>query len=130
VHYQSGSGEMTDPDFEKIESYDYESSICCPICHEVVVSMNEMDDLTPCEHTLFIATDYGFEFRDDRFNEAMGIQGQSNDEIDIDRNNFDAYTDNIPLRPVVKYAIYTPAPGCLGAYVGFLRPSKPSNVKT
>lgn len=104
----------------RLETYDNESSVVCPACNHVVLSHTEENDgPSPCKHTLFIATDHGFEYRNERFDSIMGIQGVKSEELEIEDNNFDAYTDRVPLPNSLKYGIYTPAPGCLGAYIGF-----------
>jgi hypothetical protein len=75
-----------------------------------------------CEHTLFVATDDGFEYRSKRFNEHMGLPDNQESEPglpdDID-GGYDGFTSNVRIPGAVKYACYTPAPGCLGAYFGF-----------
>lgn len=103
------------------ESLDnYEEPLLCPVCHEQVVPTDTDPnlELTPCEHTLFIATDDGFEYRSDEFDQLMNIVGIESDDLEIE-DNIDAFTDRVPLPNAIKYAIYTPAPGFLGAYIGF-----------
>ena len=64
-----------------IEIDSAESNICCPICQHAVVDWSEEQYIQPCEHTLFIAMDLGFEFIADRFEEVLP---QSVDEIHED----------------------------------------------
>ncbi|HEX5380729.1 hypothetical protein ACNAUY_10655 [Acinetobacter tibetensis] len=54
-----------------IEIDSAESNISCPICQQAVVDWTQEQYIQPCEHTLFIAMDLGFEFVSDRFEEKM-----------------------------------------------------------
>lgn len=66
-----------------IEIDSAESNICCPICQRAVVDWSEEQYIQPCEHTLFIAMDLGFEFVSDRFEQKMW---RSVDEIHDDES--------------------------------------------
>ena len=54
-----------------IEIHSAEENIRCPICQHAVVDWTEEQYIQPCEHTLFMAMDLGFEFVSDRFEEKM-----------------------------------------------------------
>ncbi|PJG42850.1 hypothetical protein XA39_10715 [Acinetobacter tandoii] len=64
-----------------IEIDSADSNICCPICQHAVVDWSKEQYIQPCEHTLFIAMDLGFEFVSDRFEQKMS---RSVDEIHDD----------------------------------------------
>jgi hypothetical protein len=66
-----------------IEVNSADSNICCPICQHAVVDWSEEQYVQPCEHTLFIAMDLGFEFIADRFEQQMP---RSVDEIHADES--------------------------------------------
>jgi len=83
--------------------------------------------LHPCEHTLFIATDEGFEYRAQRFSEAMKEQGI--DEQPSEDDSYDSLTDKIELPNAIKLAIYVPPPGFHGAYIGFALPKTSEGSK-
>jgi len=102
----------------KIELEDYEADITCPQCNQTVLSPESDEQFNPCPHTLFIAHDVGFEFRDERFDRAMGISGVDSLDLDLDES-IDEFTDRVPLENSVKYAAYVPAPSFFGSYVGF-----------
>jgi hypothetical protein len=75
-----------------------------------------------CQHTLFVATDEGFEYRSKRFNEHMALPDNQESRPELPEDNeygFDGFTSGVCIPGAVKYACYTPAPGCLGAYFGF-----------
>ena len=102
--------------------WDSEASYC-PYCTRKVMDFSlDVDDgsnLNPCPHTLFIATDYGFEHTSDWFEsfiEAETIYSESDESID-------ELTDNICLPNAVKFARYQPAPSFFGEYFGFLDPA-------
>ena len=78
--------------------------------------------INPCMHTLFVATDEGFEYRSARFNEALDIVDLLDDEIECqfgDAAGFDGITDRVDLPDAVKFAAYVGPPGGMGSYVGF-----------
>lgn len=104
---------------EVIEIDHYVESIECPICSETVAILPQDDEaiLTPCDHTLFVATDYGYEYASDKYNDHVGVL-RENDDFD-EFSNIDAFTSKVSLKGSVKYASYTPSPGCLGVYYGF-----------
>ena len=69
--------------YSLIELGDATANIDCPYCQQSVVDWTQEQYIQPCEHTLFIAMDLGFEFVADRFEIAMS---QSVDEIHEDPN--------------------------------------------
>ncbi|MHA3981986.1 hypothetical protein [Acinetobacter venetianus] len=69
--------------FQLIEVADATVNILCPYCHHAVLDWNQEQYIQPCEHTLFMAMDLGFEFIADRFEEVLP---QSVDEIHEDPN--------------------------------------------
>ncbi|MBK0062040.1 MULTISPECIES: hypothetical protein [unclassified Acinetobacter] len=75
--------------YHLIQQSDASTNICCPICQYAVVDWAQEQYVQPCEHTLFIAMDLGFEFIADRFEVHMQ---QTVDELheDPDMNIFAA----------------------------------------
>lgn len=78
-----------------------------------------MEPLNPCQHALFIAHDMEFEFRSNRFDALMNIEGVDGDDIDLPDAGIDGFTDATPLPSAVKFASYEGAPSFYGTYVGF-----------
>jgi len=75
---------------------------------------------------LFIASDHGFEYRSAEFDQVLGIEGMSEDEVeshfsDMDEDicGIDGITDKVDIPGSVKYAYYEAAPSFLGGYCGF-----------
>ena len=60
-----------------------EANIYCPFCQQAVIDWEQEQYVQPCEHTLYIAMDLGFEFISDRFEAGLS---QSVDEIHEDPN--------------------------------------------
>lgn len=77
--------------FQLIQQSDVSANILCPICQHNVVDWTQEQYIQPCEHTLFIAMDLGFEFVADRFEANMA---QSVDALheDAEMNIFEAIT--------------------------------------
>ena len=46
-------------------------NIACPYCHQEIINWQEEQYVQPCEHTLFIAMDIGFEYITDEFEQTM-----------------------------------------------------------
>jgi len=98
-------------------------AIYCPCCTQKVMDFAlDVDDgssLNPCPHTLFVATDYGFENTSEWFESFIEAE-QIYNEAD---ENIDELTDNICLPNAIKFARYQPAPSFFGEYCGFLDPA-------
>ncbi len=101
----------------------YDVDLYCPFCGQRVVS-NGADGSepgwTPCPHTVFTASDEGFDYRSNEFNAFFGLS--DDDDVDVEELGFDhidAMTDAFEAVDGVKFAQYVPAPGGLGGYVGF-----------
>jgi hypothetical protein len=102
----------------------YMETLHCPFCDAVVLSgdPDNEDGPVPCPHTLFIATDHGFEYRSARFDRIMKIEGVDNADVmkdDDEIASYDEYTDSVCCPDAVKYAVYAPPPSFFGAYFGF-----------
>ena len=67
--------------YQLINVIDATQNIACPYCHQAVLDWEQEQYIQPCEHTLFMAMDLGFEFIADRFEEVLA---QSVDEIHDD----------------------------------------------
>lgn len=99
-------------------------AIHCPFCgHEVkpleTFKLGEdPGEITPCAHTLFIASDHGYDHRAPLYNKLRGLD-PDDDDIDLDEDNMDEFTDKLPLAGSIKIAQYAPAPSFMGTYYGF-----------
>lgn len=82
--------------------------IHCPFCGAVAITP---DGINQCEHTLFLASDDGFEFVSPKLN--------FDKEVDMGEMNLDEFTDAIDFPEAIKFAIYQPAPSFFGGYVAF-----------
>ncbi|MCH7382998.1 hypothetical protein MMP71_03960 [Acinetobacter dispersus] len=69
--------------YQLINIVDATENIVCPFCQHAVLDWDQEQYIQPCEHTLFMAMDLGFEFIADRFEEVLP---QSVDEIHEDPN--------------------------------------------
>lgn len=58
-----------------------DAHIRCPFCQQTVLDWDQEQYVQPCEHTLYIAMDLGFEFISDRFEASLS---KSVDEIHED----------------------------------------------
>jgi hypothetical protein len=98
--------------------------LLCPFCGVTLYDpdADEQSGEPSCPHVLFIAHDYGFEFRSERFNSLMGITGISDGDLESLVHEgelaYDGFTSRVCCEDAVKYAIYTPAPSFLGVYIG------------
>ena len=92
----------------------------CPFCEKKVMQVAEDGEaiINSCTHLLFIATDYGFEYNSERFNLHMNVPERDPDYCG-EFSCIDEFTSQVTLKGAIKYAAYTPTPGCLGVYYGF-----------
>ena len=103
----------------------YWVSIFCPFCGQKVVGFEESEEVhtNPCDHTLFVAHDLGFEYRSHRFNENLGITDVGDDDVleQFDENiaGYDGITDLVDMPDSVKFAAYVGPPSGEGSYCGF-----------
>jgi len=82
--------------------------IFCPFCGVKVIAS---DGIKQCEHVIFHANDYGFEYV------SVGIGFDV--KVELEDMSVDEYTDNLEIENAFKFAIYDPAPGSFGGYIGF-----------
>lgn len=94
---------------QRVELTTYRDPLHCPFCGACVL---DDESVEPCVHTLYVATDEGFEHVSDR----LGLDPEF--ELPYDET-WDSYTDSLKFPESVKFAIYIPAPSGFGAYVGF-----------
>ena len=96
----------------EIKEIPYDEEIICPFCQKVIVDKEDNDPET-CSHTIFIATDYGWEYQAEEYKAIL-------DEYDSDKHSsYDEFTSSLKIEGLVKYAHYVPAPSFFGAYIGF-----------
>lgn len=69
--------------YQLIHIADATQNITCPFCQQAVLDWEQEQYIQPCEHTLFMVMDLGFEFIADHFDEVLS---QSVDEIHEDPN--------------------------------------------
>lgn len=104
--------------YQLVQQADASANIYCPICQSAVVDWAQEQYVQPCEHTLFIAMDLGFEFVADRFETQMK---QPVDELheDPDMNIFTAISQTeYPELTIIQADLGVQN---LSRYVGFSR---------
>lgn len=103
----------------------YYTPVHCPFCGTRVMGADPSDEtrITACSHTLFIAHDMAFEYRSERFNKSLNLNGLSDHEVEErflrEDGGIDAFTDQVRLADAIKVAAYAPAPSAYGSYYGF-----------
>ena len=113
---------MRDKPIQRVELTEfYDVSIFCPFCGQCIMDMDPQgeDPIKACPHTLFLATDEGFEYRSKRFDENLGLEGMDESKIPMPESGLDGLTDQVAIVDSIKFALYAGAPAGLGAYVGF-----------
>ena len=105
---------------EKIVRWEVDSeiSIFCPFCGHKVLDYDN-NDISPCEHTLFAASDDGFEHRSELFDKNLGLHGIPDDDLDLPEYGIDGLTNQVTVANSIKIAQYEAPPSMLGGYVGF-----------
>jgi hypothetical protein len=94
---------------ENIE-LDYSEDLSCPFCEKVLLKYPAEEQFETCEHTIFVATDEGFEYvREDMKEEIIKKKGIGLDE----------YTLGLPIEGI-RISQYAPSPSLFGAYWGFV----------
>ena len=102
----------------------YYVDLHCPFCGKKVVNYGSEGfepKLISCQHTIFIASDHGFEYRSEEFNSFFNLK-EGDLEIDVEGLGFDhidSMTDAFEAEDGVKFAQYVGSPAGIGGYVGF-----------
>ncbi|MCE1240381.1 MAG: hypothetical protein LWW83_10715 [Azonexaceae bacterium] len=103
----------------------YYTPVHCPFCGTRVMGADPQDEtrITACPHTLFIAHDTAFEYRSERLNSNLKLNGLSDKEVEErwlgEAGGVDGLTDQVTLADAIKVAAYAPAPSAYGSYYGF-----------
>lgn len=103
----------------------YYTPVHCPFCGTRVMGADPEDEtrITACAHTLFIAHDTAFEYRAERFDRNLNLNGLSDREVEErwlgEEGGVDGLTNKVTLADAIKVAAYAPAPSAYGSYYGF-----------
>ena len=87
-------------------------NIACPHCQQNIIDWTEEQYVQPCEHTLFIAMDIGFEYMTDEFEHSMPRSVDDLHANDDQVNMFDeitasTYSDYLILKSDLGAAGYS-----------------------
>lgn len=103
----------------------YYTPVHCPFCGTRVMGADPVDEtlITACPHTLFIAHDMAFEYRSERFDTNLNLNGLTDKEVEerwlAEAGGVDGFTNQVTLADAIKVAAYAPAPSAYGSYYGF-----------
>lgn len=103
--------------FQLIELTNNQANVSCPHCQHDVIDWSEEQYVQPCEHTLFIAMDLGFEYISDSFEQTMP---HTVDEIHANDENLKVFTE-LSQSSLSDFTIYKMDLGVenLNRYIGF-----------
>lgn len=92
-------------------------NIQCPHCQQQVINWAEEQYVQPCEHTLFIAMDIGFEYITDEFEQTMR---RTVDDLHANDDQVNVFAELVASK-YPDYKIYQSDLGAEGysRYVGF-----------
>nr|WP_174506006.1 hypothetical protein [Acinetobacter sp. Marseille-Q1620] len=57
--------------FQLIQLENNQANVSCPFCHTDIIDWSQEQYVQPCEHTLFVAMDLGFEYISDVFEASL-----------------------------------------------------------
>lgn len=105
--------------FQLTELQNNRANVSCPHCQHDVIDWNQEQYIQPCQHTLFIAMDLGFEYISDEFEQTMQ---RTVDDIHADDENSNVF-DEISLSNLENFIIYKMDLGVekLNRYIGFIQ---------
>lgn len=103
--------------FQLIDLQAHHGNIVCPHCQHAVLDWDQEQYIQPCEHTLFMAMDLGFEYISDEFEATMP---RTVDEIHADDDNSNIF-DEISRSRSTGFIMYKADLGVEGMYryIGF-----------
>ena len=96
---------------QRVQLDGYDGPLHCPFCGRETIAE---EGISPCEHTLFIATDEVLPYCSDRVKKRSLVK-QAEEE------GWDGATDELEYDDSVKFALYV---GGSGAYVGYAAPTE------
>jgi len=108
---------MSDSSLIQVQELSDDEPVVCPFCGFQACPSHdtegwEFDRATCiCEHSLFVVTDFGFEFRSSRFNQHMNLPDDQESEPpmpedeDGDSDSYDAFTSKVRIPGSVKFEI-------------------------
>jgi hypothetical protein len=97
----------------------YESELSCKICGCLIFDEEDVAE-TYCEHTLFFATNEGFEFCDNRTKKNLGIsETQDLDEL-LEGISIDELTNKITIPNSHKIVLAGGSASMLELYYGYV----------
>ncbi|MDM1247508.1 hypothetical protein ACFODO_22880 [Acinetobacter sichuanensis] len=104
--------------FQLIDVNNSGQNVTCPHCQHAVLDWSQEQYIQPCEHTLFIAMDLGFEFISDAFEQTMP---RSVDEIHAHDEQGLHILNELTQATFKDYQIYKMDLGVEGLYryIGF-----------
>ena len=107
---------------QRIELTNFMGPLHCPYCGQLVFRMDlDIDDepiTAPCPHTLFIASDDGFDHCSAKFTQLANLPEDWDDD-DLPDNGIDELTNSVEVPGGIKFASYVQAPSFYGTYYGF-----------
>ncbi len=96
----------------KTKELSYFENIVCPYCSSVLIDKEaDVAGFETCEHTIFVATDYGFEFIHEKFKNVISKN--------VGEKSYDEYTEALSIDGI-RLVQYNPPPSYFGAYWGFV----------
>ncbi len=108
----------------ELKTYSY-TPVHCTFCGTRVTGADPVDEtlITACPHTLFIAHDMAFEYRSERFDQNLHLNGLTEREVEErwlrEADGIDGLTNQVTLPDSIKVAAYAPEPSAYGSYYGF-----------
>lgn len=104
--------------FQLVDLENHQENVTCPHCQHAVLDWSQEQYLQPCEHSLFIAMDLGFEYISDEFEQTMQY---TVDEIHANDENLNVFTE-ISKSTCVDFIVYRANLGVEGLYryLGFV----------
>ena len=92
-------------------------NIQCPHCQQQVIDWAEEQYVQPCEHTLFIAMDIGFEYITDEFEQSMR---RTVDDLHANDDQVNVFAE-LAAATYLEFMIYQSDLGIEGysRYIGF-----------
>ena len=89
-----------------------DSNIACPYCKQEIINWSEEQYVQPCEHTLFVAFDLGFEYVSNVYESTMK---RSVDEVHANDIQLNLY-DELKQADYKDYVVYKSDLGAAGMY--------------
>src|SRR5262245_56743733 len=105
---------------QSVEINAFDAPLHCPFCGAKVINIDaEAPEgaLNPCPHTLFIATDAGFDYRSPRIEKQLALLNIDDVEYELPDGGYTELAGQLGIHDTIVVESFAPAPFGFASYI-------------